>query len=201
MNKTYTTGIFAVLALSLILLSSNTSAYYAYPKSSSTYSLDFSYRESPGIDVFPKEKLNQLSLSNFVNNNFDSTKTNYEYRGPMFERRIIQSQDFSSHSSDKSLPFYSSSKQNTQFSVRNELVEKYVGATESFFSDSQNRRTQSANTNQNTSYNFDGGFSFGKQRLFDSSEFAKESYAQPYYYSPVYNYDRDYHSGYYNWRY
>lgn len=162
---------------------------------SSAYGAKNSYAESPGYTVGAKESARANSNAKTQDTNFDSTNSGYDYRGPMFERRLIYSDSFNSESKDTSLPFYASSKDKVSHNIRNEVVEKYVGASESAYSNSQNRRVQGSEASETGAYDYDGGFSFGKQRMFDSSEYASESYSEPYYYRPAYL------DGAYTWRY
>lgn len=130
------------------------------------------------------------------NVNFDTASTAYDYRGPLFERRIIATDDFLHENSAKSGFFSSNSKDITTRSMRNEVIEKYVGATESLYTDKKNNRVSRQSASDTSQRDFDGGFSFGKQRLFDESEYGRDSYTGAYYYRPL-----QAQGGFYNWEY
>ena len=189
-----------ILAIALILLSSAASAYgYASPQSkySTSYGGTAKYYESPGYSKYPIEKATQSRGSRASGSNFDSTNTGYESRGPMIERRIIYSESFLEKNKDKTVPFYSSSRNKVIYNVRNEVIEKYVGASESAYTTSQNKRIYASEEQGNANYDYDGGFSFGKQRMYDASEYGSNSYTEPYYYRPMFGSRQ----GHYNWRY
>ncbi len=170
---------------------------YSRPRFSSSYNSNTHYTESPGYMRGPKATLAQKANSESSASNFDSSSYKYDYRGPLYEKKVTYLDDFSHDVSSKSGFFRSRSSDSLRHTIASTLTEKYVGATESLYVDSQNRRSASNKASQNTDYNYDGGFSFGKQRVFDSSEYGKDSYTQPYYYRPSY----DSQQGYYNWRY
>lgn len=131
-----------------------------------------------------------------LNTNFDIASNTYDYRGPLFERRIISSDDFLHETSAKSGFFSSNSKDITTRSLRNEVIEKYVGATESLYTNKQNNQVSAQSARDTSQRDLDGGFSFGKQRLFDESEYARDSYTGAYYYRPLLS-----QGGFYNWKY
>lgn len=131
-----------------------------------------------------------------MNANFDTASGAYDYRGPLFERRIVSSDDFVHENSARSGFFSSRSKDLTTRSLRNEVVEKYVGATESLYTNKQNNQLATQRASDTSSRDFDGGFSFGKQRLFDESEYGRDSSTGQYYYRPSLS-----PGGFYNWRY
>ncbi|MDO8508316.1 MAG: hypothetical protein Q7S27_01380 [Nanoarchaeota archaeon] len=160
---------------------------------------DYYYNNDPsrGYEQFPIRNFYQDYNSRIDNSNFDSTALGYDYRGPLYERTITYTEDFHTKRSDKSLPFYSRSRDSTRYKVSSTLSEKYVGATESLFYNTQNRRQASAVQVENTINEYDGGFTYGKQRLYDPEEYPRDSYTSPYYYRPNYNSEK----GYYNWRY
>lgn len=170
---------------------------YSNPSGSSAYASASSYSESPGYTQFPKETKSQKSSSSSQNSNFDSSSYAYDYRGPLYERKITYLDDFSKEYSDKGFFLFSNSKDILRHTISNTVTERYIGSTESLYINNQNRRQASTNSNQDSSSNYEGGFSYGKQRLFDSNEYAQNSYTSPYYYKPNYNQDQ----GYYNWRY
>ena len=115
----------------------------------------------------------------------------------MFERKSVYEDDFLRDNSAKSGFFYSKNKNILKHKITNTVTEKYVGASESVYSNSQNNRVSLTTANTNADKNYNGGFSFGKQRLYDASEYQKEGYTTAYYYRPSYNSN----SGYYNWKY
>ena|SRR3989338_4177890 len=171
------------------------SVSYSPPRADSSYSTALRYAESPEGQKYPQETTRINKNSQAINTNFDTATSSYDYRGPLYERRIISTDDFIHDVSAKSGFFSSNSKDLITRSIRNEVVEKYVGATESLYTDSKNNRvfTQSASDTSTRSY--DGGFSFGKQRLFDQTEYGRDSYSREYYYRPFLG------NGFYNWRY
>ncbi|MEK6933874.1 MAG: hypothetical protein AABW75_03295 [Nanoarchaeota archaeon] len=179
------------LLISINLISAN---YYSYSDKPSSY---ISYRESPGYMQFPKENFNQKSNANYYSTNQDASFYGYDYRGPLYERQITNVDDYSHIISSKSGFFTSKNKNNLRRTITYTLTEKYIGASESIFYNTQNNRFTSNVANQDTSYNSDGGFSFGKQRSFDAAEYSKDSYTSAYYYRPYYDSSKDY----YNWRY
>lgn len=162
----------------------------------SAFSSATKYSESPGFTRAPVQSLRQSKTANDAFSDFDSSSSGYDYRGPMFERQVVQRDDFSKESFAKSGLFSARSSDNLRHSISTTLTEKYLGATESLFSNNQNRRLLSKSSNEQASADTDEGFTFGKQRVFDASEYARDSYSAPYYYRPVYD-----SSGYYNWRY
>ena len=170
------------------------SARIARPTSS--YSSATKYSESPGFIRSPVQSFRQARASNDVFSDFDSSSSSYDYRGPMFEKQMVQREDFAKDSFAKSGLFSARNSDSLRHSISTSVTEKYLGATESLFSNSQNRRSSSKTGDEKASYDADEGFSFGKQRVFDASEYAKDSYTQPYYYRPAYD-----SQGYYNWRY
>lgn len=178
------------------------SSSYAYAPASvrsrpgSTLSSTSKYSESPGFTRAPVQSFRQNKAANERFSDFDSSSSGYDYRGPMFERQTVQRDDFAKDSFAKSGLFSARSSDSLRHSISTTVTEKYLGATESLFSNNQNRRASSKSGDERTSYDADEGFTFGKQRVFDASEYAKDSYNAPYYYRPVYD-----SQGYYNWRY
>src|SRR6185436_8543905 len=114
-----------------------------------------------------------------------------------YEKKFVQVDDFSHDLSSKSGFFNSRSNNLLRHTVSTSLTEKYVGASESLYSNTQNRQFASNNANAESSQTYDGGFSYGKQRSYDSSEYSTESYKDPYYYRPYF----DNSNGYYSWNY
>lgn len=169
---------------------------YARSRPSSTFSSTSKYSESPGFTRAPVQSFRQNKAANEVFSDFDSSSSGYDYRGPMFERQTVQRDDFAKDSFAKSGLFSARSSDSLRHSISTTVTEKYLGATESLFSNNQNRRASSKSGDEKTSYDADEGFTFGKQRVFDASEYAKDAYSAPYYYRPVYD-----SQGYYNWRY
>lgn len=207
MNKKQTLSFFVILFL-VLTLTSVTATYYnnyaitnnKYPSYKSTYnapSTYVSYRESPGYIGYPNENFNQRINSNYYSSNQDTASYGYDYRGPLYERQITNVDDYSHIISSKSGFFTSKNKDNLRHTITYTLTEKYIGASESIFYNTQNNRFTSNVANQDTSYNSDGGFSFGKQRSFDAAEYSKDSYTSAYYYRPYYDSSKDY----YNWKY
>jgi hypothetical protein len=170
---------------------------YQRPRTESSFSATRRYAESPGLERYPQETTRMNKNAQFSNTNFDTASSAYDYRGPLFERRIVSSDDFMHENSAKSGFFSSRNMDLTTRSIRNEVIEKYVGASESLYTTKQNNQVSAQSASDTSQRDFDGGFSFGKQRLFDESEYAKDTYTQPYYYRPAYNNGH----GYYNWRY
>ncbi len=166
------------------------------PRASSSFSTNRRYFESPGVERGPEAHGRQSANARAVASNFDTTSYNYDYRGPLYERRIISTDDFIHENKARSGFFTSNYRDLTTRSVRNEVVEKYVGATESTYADRKNNRVSAQERDQSGSYDYDGGFSFGKQRVFDESEYGSDSYTGAYYYRPITS-----PSGYYNWGY
>lgn len=202
MTKTRLLLVFASL-ITLALLTSFASAYgygsfdRTYTSSSSGFSSGSHYSESPGYTQFPDESSSQRANTQRMNTNFDSTSSGYEYRGPMYEKKTTYTDTLSRDLSSRSGLFRSKSNNKLKHTITATTTEKYLGASESAYSNTQNRQINSESASQNSDYSYDGGFSFGKQRIFDSSEYASSSYRQPYYYQPNYNYNQ----GYYNWDY
>ena len=193
--------IFSIVALIISISIASAGDYYSpysgFSKPSSTYSFKSNYQESPGFSQFPKTNLNQDSSAGIEASNYDSSSYSRDYRGPIYERKITYLDDFSEEISDDGFLFFSNSKNNLRHIVSSTLTEKYLGATETERYNSQNRRQESSFSNTKNAYNYDGGFSYGKQRLFDSSEYGKDSYTTQYYYRPYY----DQKQGNYNWDY
>ena len=180
--------------------------YYSYPESynsfknprfSSDYSSNVNYRESPGQIQFPRATFNQKKEVKTSDSNFDSSSYNYDYRGPMFERRYTFLDDTLDDTSGNSFLFFSDVNDIHRHTISANLVEKYVGETASIYSNSQNRRSSNSEASENTNSNYDAGFSFGKQRVYDAAEYSRDSYANQYYYRPYYNQNQEY----FNWRY
>ncbi len=207
MNKTQILLSFAILALVLTSASVSAAPYYDYksayknyPSYKGAYTSPFSsasYKESPGYTKYSDEDFNQRINSNYYSSNQDSASYEYDYRGPLYERQITNVDDYSHIISSKSGFFTSKNKDNLRHTITYTLTEKYIGASESIFYNNQNNRFTSNVANQDTSYNSDGGFSFGKQRSFDAAEYSKDSYTSAYYYRPYYDSSKDY----YNWKY
>lgn len=177
-----------------------TKSYSKYPSYRSTYNTPssyISYKESPGYMQFPDENFIQKENANDYSSNQDSTSYGYDYRGPLYDRQITNVDDFSHVISSKSGFFTSKSKNNLRHTITSTLTEKYIGASESMFYNTQNNRLTTNTANRDTYYNYDGGFSFGKQRVFDATEYRRDSYTSPYYYRPYYDPSKSY----YNWRY
>ena len=170
---------------------------YKNPSFSSSFSSNAHYSESPGYIKLPDENYRQKYSAKSNSNNFDSSSSGYDYRGPIYERKIVYTEDFSKKRYDKSSLFSSKSKDTLKYSVSNVVTEKYIGASESSYSNSQNRRSSSEDIAQEVVMDYNGGFAFGKQRTFDSNEYRKDSYTEPYYYRPYYNSQNNY----YNWKY
>lgn len=169
------------------------------PRSSFNSGATRRYAESPGEERYPRASQRTTGNMKAVATNFDTTNYDYDYRGPLYERRIISSDDFLHENSARSGFFSSKHKDITTRSVRNEVVEKYIGASESMHAGTQNNRVAMQEGNSNQAYDYDGGFSFGKQRLFDESEYSSASSSGNgnYYYRPYYDPARQI----YNWRY
>ena len=144
-----------------------------------------------------QESFNQNYDSKTDYSNYDSSDFGYEYRGPLYERSITYTEDFEKKNSDKSFLFYSKSKDSVKHSISTTLTEKYIGATESLFYNTQNRRDASTSESVNIASQYDDSFSFKKQRVYDPEEYGRDSYKSDYYYHPYYNSKE----GYYNWRY
>lgn len=205
MNKTRNiliTMIFLIIMLANVSASSFNypNSYNQYPSYRSSYTVPsstVSYRESPGYSQFPNENFNQRSNANYYSSNEDSSSYAYDYRGPLYERQFTNVDDFSHILTNKGGFFTSKSKNNLRHTITTSLTEKYIGASESILYNTQNNRLTTNNANQDTSYNYGGGFSFGKMRTFDATEYRRDSYTSPYYYRP--NYDSS--KNYYNWRY
>lgn len=207
MNKTQILPLFAIvfLVLALTSVSAAHDNYYAksyskYPSYKNSYnnpSSYISYKESPGYTQFPDENFIQKENANYYSSNQDSSSYEYDYRGPLYERQVTNIDDFSRVISSKSGFFTSKSKNNLRHTITSTLTEKYIGASESMFYNTQNNRLTTNTANRDTYYDYDGGFSFGKQRTFDAAEYRRDSYTSPYYYRPYY----DSSGGYYNWRY
>src|SRR3989338_447146 len=158
---------------------------YAQPRADSSYGATRLYMESPGENLYPQENTRINRNAEATSTNFDTTTSAYDYRGPMYERRIIATDDFLHENSAKSRFFSSNNKDITTRSIRNEVVEKYVGATESLYKDSKNNRVATQHASDMSTREYDGGFSFGKQRLFDEIEYGRDSYTGSYYYRPM----------------
>ena len=171
--------------------------YSGYSRPSSTFSSTTKYQESPGFTRGAAQTFRQNSASNEAFSDFDSSSAGYDYRGPMFERQIVNREDFAKDSSSRSGLFSAKSSDSLHHSISTMITEKYLGATESLTTNSQNRRSSSKKSNEQASADVDEGFSYGKQRVFDASEYGKDSYTQPSYYRPMYNDNK----GYYTWRY
>ncbi len=169
---------------------------YAPPRADTSYSATLKYAESPGEERYPQETMRVNRNSQATNTNFDKAASSYDYRGPIYERRIISTDDFIHDVSAKSGFFSSNSKDLTTRSIRSEVVEKYVGATESLYTNSNNNRVSTQSASDTSTRSYDGGFSFGKQRIFDETEYARDSYSGEYYYRPVFS-----QKGYFNWKY
>ncbi len=172
---------------------------YSKPSFNSAYSSNAHYEESPGLQEYPRLNSNKKASFNSKDSNFDSSSYAYDYRGPLYERTITYLDDFAAKRTDKQGFFSSKSSDKVRRTIQNTITEKYTGASESIFANSQNRRLSSQDLKQDESIDYNAGFSFGKQRLFDSQEYAnsRSSYSSPYYYRPYY----DSKKGYYNWRY
>ncbi len=172
---------------------------YAQPRSDSSYGATRSYLESPGEERYPRASSSQSRRGQTLAANFDRASYAYDYRGPLYERRLIQSDDFVHENKVRSGFFTSKNTDVTTRSVRNEVIEKYIGATESLHGGSQNNRVAAQDVQESAASSYDGGFSFGKQRLFDESEYSSASSSGygNYYYRPYYDPARQI----YNWRY
>ena len=174
------------LVISTFLVLSIVAAYGGYsPYSSSSYQAQSSYSEYPEYTQYPDYQTSSNANSMTSNSNYDSSNYGYSYYGPIYEKKTAY---------DESL-YRRRSK--TIWSVSATSTERYIGASESMFYDTQNRRYDTNANTQSSNVNYDGGFSWGKVRLFDSSEYARDSYGQRSYYDPMYNSN----SGYYNWKY
>lgn len=160
------------------------------PTSSFSASKDVSYTESPGLEVFPTESLNQNTNVNTWNNNFDTSTYSRDYRGPMYEVKYSYLNDYSKSVDDDGWLFFSDWDEDVRHVISATKTEKYVGASESVYFGNQNKRTSGSSATDNTDYEYDGGFTFGKQRKYDSSEYAEDSYTEPYYYRPYYDSNR-----------
>jgi len=168
---------------------------YVPPRTDSGYSATRKYAESPGEERYPQETTKINKNSQAINTNLDTSTSSYDYRGPLYERRIVSTDDFTHDISAKSGFFSSNSKDLVTRSIRNEVVEKYVGATESLYTDSRNNRVSTQSASDTSTRSYDSGFSFGKQRIFDETEYGRDSYTGEYYYRPPSG------NGFYNWRY
>lgn len=167
-----------------------------YPMPSSSYGTSSSYSETPGFTITPSRQSSSNSNSNYLNQNFDSSNYAYDYRGPMFERTSTYSDNLLIDKSSHSGFFTSNSNNIFHRSINSKVVEKYVGATESLYINRQNRQVSTSNTNKNAASNYNNGMTWGKARLYDSSEYADSGYNH-YYYRPLY----DSSTGGFNWRY
>jgi len=194
-SSCYSSGCYTVKSFS------SQSHSFSQPRdySASSYGSSSHYQESPGFAQFPNFDSGKKSSLKAKDSNFDSSSSGYDYRGPLYEKKFVQLDDFRHEISSKDGFFSSKNKDSLKHTVSTTITEKYIGASESAYSNSQNRRSSSLDANQDESLKYQGGFSFGKQRLFDQSEYgsSRNSYASPYYYSPYY----DSSSGYYSWRY
>jgi hypothetical protein len=170
---------------------------FSRPSFSSNYNSQAHYSESPGYTQFPDSSYNQKASANSFSSNQDSSNYKYDYRGPMYEKKFVQVDDFLHDTSSKTGFFNSRSNNVLKHTISTTLTEKYLGATESVLYNTQNNRYATQSAQQDTSYNYDGGFSFGKQRVYDSSEYSSDSYREPYYYRPYF----DSQQGYYSWKY
>ncbi len=184
--------------ISIFCLNIASAGYYNnYPEYYYTRG-DYSSRYAPTQqgDLSRNYNLNQNYNSRIDLSNFDSSSLGYDYRGPMYERTITYTDDLYQKSSDKSFPFYSRSRDSLRHTISTTLNEKYIGATESLFYNTQNRRQESSSETNSILEEYNEDSSFKKQRLYDRYEYGRDSYTSPYYYRPYYD-----SRGYYNWRY
>jgi len=192
--------ILSALAFAIILsLSITTSAYTdCYPSMDGyEYRGTGSYYESPGFTIFPTEKTSQSANSNYLDENFDSSSYAYDYRGPMFEKTTSFTDDLFIDKSVDDDFFTSDVTDVLHRTIGYKTTEKYVGASESLYINSQNRRTSTGSSNSASNTDYNGGMNWGKLRTFDSDEYADMGNYEDYYYRPLY----DSSTGGYNWRY
>ena len=156
----------------------------AYPSNSlftyNTYQNEFSNYNTQ----YPQESFKQIADTHARDTNFDSSSTNYDYRGPLYEKTSFFTDSYLEDHSTKSGFFTSKSKNIVSHVITNAVTEKYVGSTESLYQTNQNRRLTTNDQHTTTDHEYDGGLSFGSQRLYDNTEY-RESYREPYYYRPI----------------
>ena len=156
MKKLIFASIFTTICMNLFTI--NTVAAYNSPYSN--FYSDKSYRETPGFTQFPEARTSQSSNTNYLKQNFDSSALDYDYRGPLYEKEIVYKDNLVIDKSSKSGFFYSKSNDILRHKITTKITEKYLGASESISINNQNRRTESSNTNQGLTTNYNGGFSW-----------------------------------------
>lgn len=178
----------------LMVLSLNLISAYNYYPAFGGYHSSSSYSETPSYTQGPTYVASSPYSSTTSNTNYDSSWANYDYRGPMFERTSTYNDNLLIDQSSGSGFFSSHSNNIYSRAISNVVKEKYVGASESYVSGTQNNRASTTTTTSNPSIVYNGGFRWGQARAFDSSEYTGSNY-KDYYYRPAYS------DGYYNWNY
>jgi len=164
--------------------------YNAYAQQSSSYS-------SSSFTQFPDWNSNKLDAYSSSSSNYDSSDYNYDYRGPLYEKTTKFNDDLLIDKSTDDDFFTTDTTDILHRSITMTTSEKYIGATESLYTNNQNRRTSNTNSISNENTDYDGGLSWSSVRLFDNSEYSEDIGYNNYYYRPLF----DSSNGYYVWDY
>lgn len=136
--------------------------------------------------IFPKYQNFPTLNDKYSNSNFASSSANRNYQGPLMERTIKYDQ------------FFERTRRGRITQTSSFLqTERYQGPTLLESSASENRAQNSreySNIPTNPSI-YDAGSSWRNKELFTYNAYGRDSYSQPYYYSPRYT------GSYFDWRY
>ena len=175
----------ALILSTLILTITQVSAGYKYYHPGYVYSYP-TYEES--YQIFPKFQ-NLPSITNTISNK-DREVLAYtrNYQGRIIEKTTKYDE----------ITLVGKRGRLTR-TISASTTERFIGPSEyvQFGSESsQSQNQQYTFTPQNPSY-YDGGLSWKSKDTYEFRTYGRDSYTKPYYYSPRYDYKRDY----YNWRY